>query len=126
MFAHRASLALLLITMGCSGSADPAFEPRYDSAQAQAALTTALEAWKKGEAKGLTRRDPPIRFVDDDFTSGLRLFEYEIEEPDAPLTLHKDVAVILSLRDAKGKAIRREAQYQVATEPALAVLRSDR
>jgi hypothetical protein len=33
--------------------------------------------------------------------------------------------VILSLRDARGKAIQREAHYQIATEPALAVLRSD-
>ena len=53
------------------------------------------------------------------------LSDYEIEEPDREIELHKDVEVILSLRDARGKVIRREARYQVATRPGLAVLRSD-
>jgi hypothetical protein len=55
----------------------------------------------------------------------LQLSDYEIEEPDAPVSLHKNIPVILSLRDARGRAVRRETQYQVATEPGLAVLRSD-
>jgi hypothetical protein len=94
----------------------------YDPEQAKAAL----DAWKKGEAKALPRRHPPIRFVDDDLVAGMRLSDYEVEEPDAPIGLHQDVAVILSLRDARGEVVRREARYQVATEPGLAVLRSDR
>jgi hypothetical protein len=56
----------------------------------------------------------------------MRLFDYEIEEPDRPLSLHENVEVILSLRDAKGKVVRRETRYQVATEPGLAVLRTGR
>jgi hypothetical protein len=105
--------------------AEPVVESHYNPEQARAALVTALDAWKKGEARALARRKPPIRFVDDDFVAGLRLSDYEIEEPDAPIGLHKDVSVILSLRDARGKVVRREANYQVATEPGLAVLRSD-
>ncbi|MHC5545016.1 hypothetical protein ACYOEI_42815, partial [Singulisphaera rosea] len=88
-------------------------------------LVAALDAWKKGEARSLARRDPPIRFVDDDLAAGLRLVEYELEEPDAPLLPFKDVPVILSMRDARGKTVRRETSYQVATDPKLAVLRSD-
>ena len=87
---------------------------------------TALDAWKKGEARALGKRNPPIRFNDDDFLAGLRLSDYEIEEPDREIQSHKDVEVILSLRDARGMVIRREARYQVATRPGLAVLRSDR
>jgi hypothetical protein len=62
----------------------------------------------------------------DDFVAGMRLTDYEIEEPDLPVALHKDGEVILSLRDPRGNRVRREARYQVATEPGLAVLRSDR
>jgi hypothetical protein len=118
-------LPILIVTAGCSGGVKPSDQPRYDSAEARTALIAALDAWKKGEAKALPRRKPPIRFVDDDFATGMRLADYEIDEPDAPIALHKDVEVILSLRDAAGKTVRREARYQVATEPTLAVLRSD-
>jgi hypothetical protein len=123
---RRILLPLLVVTAGCSTGAEPADLPRYDPSQARAALVAALDAWKKGEAKALPRRNPPIRFVDDDFATGLRLSDYGIEEPDAPSGLHKDVEVILSLRDPRGKVIHRVARYQVATEPGLAVLRSDR
>jgi hypothetical protein len=125
MRAYRRIPALLIVAAGCSGGAGPAVESRYDSEQAKAALVTALDAWKKGEARSLSRRNPPIRFVDDDLAAGLQLSDYEIEEPDAPVSLHKNIPVILSLRDARGRAVRRETQYQVATEPGLAVLRSD-
>jgi hypothetical protein len=125
MRTYRMLLALLFVTAGCSGGGQPAVEPRYDTEQARTALITALDAWKKGEAKSLTKRNPPIRFVDDDLLAGLRLSDYEIEEPDLPLKPHQNVSVILSLRDARGKSVRREASYQVGTEPTLAVLRSD-
>ena len=92
----------------------------------RSALVAALDAWKKGEAKSLTKRKPPIRFVDDDLLAGLRLSDYEIDEPDLPVKLHQDVSVRLSLRDARGKSIQREARYQVGTDPTLSVLRSDR
>jgi hypothetical protein len=125
MRAHRLLPAFLIAAAGCSGGAEPAVGSRYDPEQAKAALVAALDAWKKGEARALARRNPPIRFVDDDLAAGMRLSDYEIEEPDAPVSLHKNIAVILSLRDARGRVVRRETYYQVATEPGLAVLRSD-
>jgi hypothetical protein len=117
---------LLFVTAGCSGRGEPPVETRYDPEQARTALIAALDAWKKGEGKSLSKRNPPIRFVDDDLLAGLRLSDYEIEEPDLPFKPHKDVSVILALRDARGKSVRREARYQVGTDPTLAVLRSDR
>ncbi len=57
-------------------------------------MTTAWtpnEAWKKGDAKSLAKRKPPIRFEDDDQLSGFRLSDYEIEEPDSPIKPHQDV-----------------------------------
>jgi hypothetical protein len=126
MRACQMLLVVLFVTAGCSGRSEPAVEPRYDAEQARTALIAALDAWKKGEAKSLSKRNPPIRFVDDDLLAGLRLSDYEIEEPDLPLKPHQNVSVILSMRDARGKIVRREARYQVGTEPTLAVLRSDR
>jgi len=118
-------LALLIVTAGCSRGTEPAVGARYDSEQARTALIAALDAWKKGEARALARRDPPIRFVDEDCAAGLRLSDYEIEDPDAPAGPHENIHVILALRDARGNVVQRETKYQVATEPALAVLRSD-
>ena len=99
---------------------------RHDPERARLALVTALDSWKRGEASTLPRRNPPVRLADEDFAAGLQLADYDIEEPDAPVIPHKDVAVILSLRDGRGKTVRREARYQDSTDPGLAVFRSDR
>lgn len=85
----------------------------------------ALDAWKRGQARDLAHRSPPIRFSDEDFAAGWRLGDYELVEPDAPVAPFRDVPVILALRDARGRTARRETAYQVTTSPGLAVLRSD-
>jgi hypothetical protein len=117
---------LLIVAIGCARTAPQGEAAKYDPDRARDALVAAMEAWKKGQAGTLAKRQPPIRFVDDDFVAGMSLVEYEVDEPDAPIALHTDVLVILSLKDRRGKPVRREAHYQIATEPALAVLRSDR
>ncbi|MFO0950274.1 MAG: hypothetical protein U0835_03810 [Isosphaeraceae bacterium] len=123
---HVLALTLLAAAVaGCGGGPAPA-GPRPEPENARAALVAALDAWKRGEVAGLTKRRPPVRFVDVDQVEGLKLAEYDIAEPDAPILPHKDVEVILSLRDPRGRVVRREATYQVATTPALSVLRSDR
>jgi hypothetical protein len=118
-------VALLFVFAGCSGTAKQVAEVRHDSEQARVVLVAALDTWKRGEARALARRKPPIRFVDEDFMAGLRLTDFELDEPDTPILPYKDVPVILSMRDKRGRVIRREAHYQVTTDPALAVLRSD-
>ena len=125
MRAYRVLTLLLIVATGCSRSGPSPTDPAYDSDQARSTLTSALDAWKKGEAKALTRRNPPIRFVDDDLAAGLRLNDFEIQDPHGPIALHQDVPVSLSLRDRRGKVINREVHYQIALSPGLAVLRSD-
>lgn len=117
----------LILAAGCGASehSETAAPPPHDPEVARNTLQAALDAWKRGEAKALAKRDPPIRFVDDDLVTGARLVDYALEEPDMPIKSHADVAVILSLKDARGKAVRREIHYQVTTSPHLAVLRSD-
>jgi hypothetical protein len=117
---------VLAVAAGCSGGPGAATDASFDSEKARTALLTSLDAWKKGEAKSLAKRQPPIRFEDDDLLSGYRLSEYEIEEPDSPIKPHHDVEVILMMKDRQGKSVRREARYQVGLDPSLTVLRSDR
>jgi hypothetical protein len=123
---HRILIVSLLLIAGCSAPPGPVAGPPYDTERARATLGAALDAWKKGEARSLARRKPPIRFEDDDLATGFRLLDYEIDSPDAPRGPHEDVPVMLSLKDPRRKVVQREARYQVAIEPALAVLRSDR
>jgi hypothetical protein len=78
-----------------------------------------------GRGTSTRREHPSDPFVDEDLTAGWKLADYEIEEPDAPILPYRNIPVILSLRDARGRTIRRETTYQVASDPALAVLRSD-
>jgi hypothetical protein len=122
---HHLAFLALIISVGCSrGARDPA-EPPQDEVRARTALVSALDAWKQGKGKDLSKQQPPIRFVDEDFAAGYRLVEFDLVEPDAPILPFKNVPVILSLRDPRGRTVRRETAYQVTTSPAIAVLRSD-
>jgi hypothetical protein len=125
MRANSSGFALLIILASGSGCTEPAAEGHHDPKRARLALVPALDAWKRGEARALARRAPPVRFVDEDFAAGWKLADYEIVEPDTPIRQFENVAVILSLRDKGGRTVRRETAYQVVTDPALAVLRSD-
>jgi hypothetical protein len=119
------ALGLLVVLAGCWSEGTTENGAKHDAGRAKAALVTALDAWKSGGAKALKGLNPPVRLADEDFSAGWRLTDFEIEEPDAPVNAHQDVAVILLLKDGRGKTVRREARYQVASEPDLAVLRSD-
>jgi hypothetical protein len=94
---------------GCQGGL-PGAEARgaatasFDAEGAREALTVALDAWKRGQACDLARRSPPIRFSDDDVAAGWRLDDYELVEPDAAVAPFRDVPVILSLRNARGRS----------------------
>ncbi|QEH35953.1 hypothetical protein OJF2_45100 [Aquisphaera giovannonii] len=120
------SLAALAAAVGCSGGAGRSAGPSAGAEEARSALFAALDAWKKGQPKALSDRDPPVRFVDDDFAAGMRLTGYAIQEPDRPIAPDEDIPVTLSLRDARGKSIRRVAAYRVSTSPAPTVERSGR
>ena len=107
MCSRRALFIPLVFALGC-GTRETPSSPNYSSERARGALVATLDAWKKGEAKGLSKRKPPIRFVDDDFVSGMKLMEFAIAEIDAPIVKHKDVNVMLSLQSARGKTVRRD------------------
>ena len=79
----------------------------------------------KGQVDSLTKRQPPIRFEDDDLRSGLTLVAYELSPRDGPIRAYDDVSVKVSLRDRQGATFEKTVVYQVTLEPNLAVLRGD-
>ncbi|QEH35867.1 hypothetical protein OJF2_44240 [Aquisphaera giovannonii] len=109
---------------GCGGPAGGGYAPTAD--EALALTRGALDAWSSGKAADLSRRDPPLRFVDPVQARGWALLEYRILEGEhrqaGPVV---DVPVELSVKPPKGKPQPIRAVYQVATHPSAAVLRND-
>jgi hypothetical protein len=84
-----------------------------------------LDSWKQNRAGELAKGNPPLRFEDEDYRAGFRLAEYRLEDGQLPQRPSADIQIKLSLIDPRGKPIEKTVNYQVALEPALAVLRSD-
>ena len=124
--ARLLTLIACLTAAGCGASERPSVDDlSYDSASAKTALLSALDAWKQGRAAELARRKPAIRFADEDWSSGWRLTEYQLADPDLEIRPFTGVRVQLLLKDRKGQTAKRLAAYQVSLRPGLAVLRSD-
>ncbi len=114
--------ALTCSIAGCSTKPAP---PPYESTQATDSLRAALDAWRDGQLDSLTKRQPPLRFEDDDLRSGLILVTYELVPRDQPIQAYEDISVNVTLRDREGAAQEKTVVYQVTLEPSLAVLRND-
>jgi hypothetical protein len=121
---HRRLLPMLLILIMAGCRFAPQLPP-YDSKKAEEILVLALDAWKQGRIVTLLKRNPPVRFEDEDQRNGLRLVEYRLEPRDTPVFQFNDIKVILSLRDRRGNKIEKNVVYQITLEPAPAVLRND-
>ena len=124
MHTRRASLIVSLVLLACGCSCAPD-QPPYDSQRAQETLIEVLDAWKQGLAADLGKRNPPIRFEDEDCRNAMTLAEYRLAKPETPLRPHDDVQVVLVLNDRQGRVVEKTVVYQVALAPDLAVLRND-
>lgn len=118
---YGALLASLLLA-GCSRM--PTVTPE-DSNHAREVLTETLEAWKRGQPATLAKRQPAIRFVDDDWSAGCQLVDFRVEQADAVIRPFAGVKVHMTLRNRAGKTFERQAEYQISLTPSLSVLRSD-
>lgn len=122
MIVNRLLILLGLVLMvGCNRAPQPS---RHDVDRAREILVIALDAWKQGQVETLAKREPPIRFVDDDWRAGSQLTNYALEEPHFPSGPIQDVIVVLTLKNQQGET-QKTATYQVKIEPNPAVLRSD-
>lgn len=117
-------LAAVILLAGCRRGPSLADLKDYDRRAARELLVAALDAWKQGKVADLSRRTPPVRFVDEDHAAGAVLVAYELAD-DADVRPFVTVPVKLSLRDRRGQTRQVEAGYQVTLEPRLAVLRAD-
>jgi hypothetical protein len=112
----------LALGAGCGGrSAAPS-----DADEGRKALQTALDAWKGGETPdALARRTPPIHVTDGDWMGGLRLQRYRADDGGRLVGTDVNYNVVLELKTAKGKVVKKNAVYAVTTHPQLLVHRQD-
>ena len=112
---------LTLVAVGCGQSASPS-----DPAEGRKALLAVLDAWKGGEKPtALAQRAPSIHVTDGDWMSGLRLQRYKAIDDGRLVGSDVNYNVLLELKTAKGKSVKRDAVYAVTTRPLVLVLRQD-
>lgn len=106
---------------GCGSSGTPA-----DPDDGRKALLAALDAWKGGEKPdALAHRTPSIHVADGDWSSGLLLQDYKPDDEGRHVGSDLSYQVVLELKNAKGKVVKKTAVYAVSTQPQLLVLRQD-
>lgn len=116
-----AALALVL-GFGCGG---PSAAPS-DPVEGRQTLQTVLDAWKVGEKPAaLSQRTPPIQVSDGDWLSGLRLQSYQADDEGKLVGTDVNYSVVLELKTAQGKVVKKTAVYAVTTRPQLLVHRQD-
>ncbi|WP_165232059.1 hypothetical protein [Aquisphaera insulae] len=116
-----AALLILLGTAGCGIGAKPS-----DPTDGRNAIVTVLDAWKAGEKpEALAQRSPSIHVADSDWKSGLTLQGYDANGEGKLVGSDLNYKVVLELKDARGKVVKKEATYAVTTHPQLLVMRQD-
>jgi hypothetical protein len=114
-------LVSVLVLSGCGK-----YRPRADPDVARETLLVALDAWKKGQpAEALKDRTPPIHVADFEWRGGFTLLDYEVSAKDQPFGSDLRCQVQLSLRNPKGKTMKKKATYSVGTNNALTIVRED-
>jgi hypothetical protein len=107
-----------LAAIGCS----PRLPPATDPDEARAALATALDTWKRGEApETLQQREPPIQFADLHWEKGARLLKYEIANAEQR-GLAMRVTVKLSLQHKDGQKREATTVYTAETQPRIVIV----
>lgn len=119
-FTAGLALAAVLAVPGCKRTLGP-----RELEQGRAAVTTGLDAWKKGDRpEALQKLNPPIQFLDEDWSKGLRLEGYEVTATyGAGGDLLPRCEVRLSLTDRGGKKVTRRVMYQVEKKDKVVVAR---
>jgi len=116
-------LTLSACITGCDWS-KPAPDPNYDGDRAKEVLLDVLETWKQGQARTLAKRNPPVRFVDDDYVEGATLLDYHLVDPAQNVAPYDSVPVVIKVKTGGG-VIERTTVYQVTLDPKTAVLRAE-
>jgi hypothetical protein len=118
-----------LATFACSGCGDGASASvAADPDAARQVLMAALDAWKSGATHDApARATPPVRVADEDWLAGATLIEYAPADAAQALLVGntRRWPVVLTIRDARGRAVKRSVEYLVTTGPRAMVIRQD-
>jgi hypothetical protein len=86
--------------------------PTEDLDWARSQIQAALDAWKNGQRpEALKNLSPALTFLDDDWKAGFQLLEYKLQDTFLEGDRVPRCRVLLTVRDRKGKKIRKEAVY---------------
>jgi hypothetical protein len=110
-------LSAAALTLVSAAGCGPSNGPDADPAEAVTVLRTALDAWKKGETpESLQDQQPPIWFNEDDWKSGAKLLDYQVDDKT---TMHgRQVRCQVSLTTEKNnRKSERTIAYLVDTTP---------
>jgi hypothetical protein len=106
---------LLLAAPGC-GDARPASPA--GSSDARKALDRALCAWREGKpVDSLKTEVPPMEAADHQWTGGLHLVKYEVDDNNRTSGDGQSFRVTLWLKDDHSKQTKVKTQYDVSTSP---------
>jgi hypothetical protein len=112
---------VLLVVAGCGrGNVEP--PGASDPAKAKAALTQALDAWRSGAKPDSVSG---VIVSDEEWAGGAQLMSYELQGEGKTHGNSIRQRATLEVRGADGKALRKTALYQVATNPTTTITRSD-
>jgi Flp pilus assembly protein TadD len=123
---NRLKKTLSLAACFLAGCGEPSLQAPADSAQAQTALRTVLDAWQGGEQPDALRTaSPAVRVNDPDWSAGCRLTNYQIASEGDRAGLDMRYRVTLTLQQPNGRTIRKNTVYMIGTSPMLTVVRND-
>lgn len=106
---------ILGLVSGCGKNTAP---PPVDQKDARDGLTTALEAWKRGDSQSsLAQLSPSIEFVDPSWEKGFRLMNFKILPNEEWEGRMARLTVKLSLKNKDGEESEREITYTVDAQP---------
>lgn len=116
-------LALLFAGCGEVSASRPA-----DPEAARTALRDVLDSWQRGDAHAAPAARPnPIRVADEDWLAGTKLVSYKVDDrkADSPTDALLRCPVVLTLRNAQGRTVKKRVVYEVSTDPVASVIRHD-
>jgi hypothetical protein len=111
-----------VLATGCGSG--PRRAGPVDAKLARDCLQKALESWKNGElSNGLRDASPSITVQDMDWKTGYTLVTYEILGDDKEDAANLHCPVRLTLRDPRGREVKKKVTYVVGTDPVITVFR---
>lgn len=119
----RISLCMVFLAAGCGG---PSLQAPAEPGPARQALCTTLDAWKRGESvESLRGASPAVQVNDPDWPAGYRLTHYQVADTEARDGIDLRYRVALTLKDPRGRIVRKNTSYTVGTSPVLTIVRHD-